>query len=278
MATADRTSTIADVVDPSAARKAVGRIARGPIRALDEVVGHAVHGSWRAVHSYVGAYRELTTSLLGALGDERPDLFAFDDGHHLIATGNGGFSRAGVTVLERASSEAPFSPWVGIAGEGPGIALEVLSRTRALVIQLDPLPLPHGRSALPFADLDEVSIRRFSRLVMQELDGDQPALWRISETFGLSITELGRLFGVSRQAAAQWLDEGPPAARQPKAATVAAIADILDKRLKRSRIPGVVRRPAEAYGGRTMLELIEANGHDALLDSVRESFDYATTA
>ena len=36
--------------------------------------------------------------------------------------------------------------------------------------------------------------------------------------------------------------------------------------------------PAPEYGDTTMLELIAADRHDWLLDSVRRSFDYAATA
>ena len=98
------------------------------------------------------------------------------------------------------------------------------------------------------------------------------------DTFGLSKTELAKLFGVSRQAAAGWLDEGPPAGREAKAACLAAIADILARRLKPARIPGIVRTPAPVYEGRSMLELIAVDRHEWLLSSVRDSFDYATTA
>ena len=59
---------------------------------------------------------------------------------------------------------------------------------------------------------------------------------------------------------------------------MAAIADVLARRLKPARIPGIARRPAAEYGGKTMLELIAADRHDWLLDSVRRSFDYAATA
>ncbi len=40
----------------------------------------------------------------------------------------------------------------------------------------------------------------------------------------------------------------------------------------------MVRRPAEAYGGRSMLEVIADDEHDWLADSVRASFDYAAVA
>jgi hypothetical protein len=97
----------------------------------------------------------------------------------------------------------------------------------------------------------------------------------VEDTFALSSAELGRLFGVSRQAVEQWRQRGLPGARQEKAAAIAAVGDLLSHRLKRDRIPGVARRPAAAYGGRTMLEMIERNRHLELLDSVRRSFDWA---
>lgn len=97
------------------------------------------------------------------------------------------------------------------------------------------------------------------------------------EAFGLSTTELARLFGVSRQAVGQWHARGIPSAHQQKAAAVAAIADLLSHRLKAERIPGITRRPADAYGGSTMLEMIERDRHLELLELVRRSFDWTTT-
>ena len=59
---------------------------------------------------------------------------------------------------------------------------------------------------------------------------------------------------------------------------MAAIADILAYRLKHERVPGIVRRAAPAYGGRSMVEVIAADEQEWLLASVRESFDYSSTA
>jgi hypothetical protein len=39
-----------------------------------------------------------------------------------------------------------------------------------------------------------------------------------------------------------------------------------------------VRRPADAYGGKTMLELIAADEHGELLAQVRDSFDWTSAA
>jgi hypothetical protein len=100
----------------------------------------------------------------------------------------------------------------------------------------------------------------------------------IEEPLGLSKTELGRLFGVTRQAIDGWHEQGVPAARQAKAAAVAATVDLLAHRLKPERLPGIVRRPARAYGGLTMLEMIARDRHEELLAITRRSFDWASTA
>lgn len=100
----------------------------------------------------------------------------------------------------------------------------------------------------------------------------------VQETLALSDTELARLFGVRRQAIAQWRSRGVPSVRQSKAATVAAICDLLGHRLKPERIPGAARRPAVAYGGLSMLEMIERDRHEELLEQVRASFDWAAAA
>ena len=64
----------------------------------------------------------------------------------------------------------------------------------------------------------------------------------IQGAFGLTKTELGRLFGVSRQAVDQWRARGVPGNRQEKAGPMAAIADLLSRQLKAERMPGIARR------------------------------------
>jgi len=99
----------------------------------------------------------------------------------------------------------------------------------------------------------------------------------IAETFELNETELGRLFGVSRQAVGQWRERGVPSGRKAKVATVAAIGDLLHHQLKPARIPGIARRPADAYGGRSMLQMIERDRQDELQAEIRRSFDWGST-
>jgi DNA-binding XRE family transcriptional regulator len=100
----------------------------------------------------------------------------------------------------------------------------------------------------------------------------------VAETLELSETELGRMFGVSRQAVGQWRERGVPSNRMAKLATVAAICDLLHHQLKPERIPGIARRPAATYGGLSMLEMIERDRQDELQAKIRRSFDWGATA
>jgi hypothetical protein len=78
---------------------------------------------------------------------------------------------------------------------------------------------------------------------------------------------------VSRQAFSKWLASGPPADRADDVAAVDNITGLLDRYVKRERIPAVVRRPASAYGDRSIIEVVEAGGYREAADLVRETFD-----
>jgi hypothetical protein len=56
---------------------------------------------------------------------------------------------------------------------------------------------------------------------------------------------------------------------------VARVADLLDRMLVADRIPGIARTRADAYGGRTMLEMIAADDHEELLATIAASFDWS---
>ena len=100
----------------------------------------------------------------------------------------------------------------------------------------------------------------------------------IAEALELTETELGGLFGVSRQAVGQWRERGVPSNRMAKVTTVAAICDLLHHQLKPERIPGIARRQAREYDGLSMLEMIERDRQDELQAKVRRSFDWAASA
>jgi transcriptional regulator with XRE-family HTH domain len=93
------------------------------------------------------------------------------------------------------------------------------------------------------------------------------ALW------GLSDAEAARAFGVSRQAIGKWRRGGVPPGRAPALADLAAATDILDRKVKRERIPAVVRRAAPSLDGRSLYELACAGEHARVLEAVRHTFD-----
>ena len=107
---------------------------------------------------------------------------------------------------------------------------------------------------------------------------DAAMLLRIADVLGLSLTELGRLFGVSRQAASQWVDDEIPSARLEKVLAMTQLADLLALNLIADRIPAVARTPAVAYGGRTMLQMLADDDHARLLQLTRDSFDWSQSA
>jgi hypothetical protein len=98
-------------------------------------------------------------------------------------------------------------------------------------------------------------------------------LERLTTLWDLSNAAAARIFGVSRQAFAKWLASGPPADRVDDVVAVDNITNILDRYVRRERIPAVVRRPAANVGGRSILELLEAGDYDVAQDLVSSAFD-----
>ncbi len=242
-------------------------------RHLDEALG----GSDEAARSYVRCYRLLADALLEQGRGARPDLIVDSrDGRLTVADANGRAAGALLGVLENASVDAPFLSWTAKFESGDAVALELVNRLRMLVgarpLAPPPAPVP--------PPVDDLAAQRFQRLVRHYLNHpeDENPLLRLLTLFALSKSELGRLFGVTRQSIDGWLAHGVPSDRQEKLATLLALADLLERKLKPRRIPGVARRPAEAYGGGTMLELIASDRQRELLELVRESFDWSQAA
>jgi len=188
--------------------------------------------------------------------------------------------RAPVEALETASAEAPFGPWTARVPLEEAVALDLASRVRQLIGLRALEPTSVDRDVAKAVDVDDVTARRFVRRVRFHLNhpNEKHPLRRLMDAFELSKTELGALFSVRRQAVDQWLERGVPAERQERVQTLIGIADLLERKLKPGRLAGVARRPADAYGGKTMLELIAADRHRELLEFVRDSFDWASAA
>jgi transcriptional regulator with XRE-family HTH domain len=243
--------------DPDRVRRALVGFAPELIEELDLELAAALAGSWESTREYVLLWRRLAERLL--------------DGAQTVCP-NG---RVELMLVEDASTQAPFGGFTSEYGLGEGAALELTSHIREL-LGLSGLT---GHTPAEPETFDDLAVRRFltrARVTLNQLDGHE--LSRLMSSFQLSKTDLAELFGVRRQAIDGWLKKGVPAERQEKLQALAALADLLERKLKPGRVPGVARTPADAYGGLTMLEMIERDRHRELLALVRRSFDWSTAA
>lgn len=247
--------------------------------ALGSRLERALQGSDEATREYVQCYLVLTVLVLDEAHKACPDVVVRTSNGDLAVVDLKGFPRrAPVEALATSSAEAPFGPWTARFPREEAVALDLASRVRQL-IGFGALEL--GAAEGPVGDVpDDLAAQRFLRRVRFYLNhpDDEHPLRRLMEAFELSKTELGSLFGVRRQAVDQWLERGIPGDRQEKVQTLVALCDLLERKLKAGRLAGVARRSAEAYGGRTMLELIEEDRHRELLELVRDSFDWSSAA
>lgn len=204
----------------------------------------AITGDEVAARRYARAWHELVEELLA----DRP-----------------GVSSAAADVLDHVALTAPFLP---------GGPIRALVSAAAAII---PSMTGTSRAASPLELPDTLDYHRFARAVLRELSGAGTGLERVMAAWQLSVTDVGRLFGVARQAVQQWLDDGVPPARQVKLLAMLRVAELLERNLQPERIPAVVRAPARTYGGRSMLEAITADEHEAVLASAERSFDWSST-
>jgi hypothetical protein len=263
--------------DPNRIRRALHDLDDGQLLpTLSNQLERALHGSDDATRAYVRSFRELTWRVLDEAHRMRPDFVVRTEAGYPAIDVKGEPRRAPVEALETAAAEAPFGPWAARLPLEEAVALDLTSRVRQLIglRALDPGEAGAGTA------VDDLAARRFLRRVRFHLNHpeDEHPLRRLMEAFDLSKTQLGSLFGVRRQAVDQWLDRGVPADRQEKVQTLLAVVDLLERKLKPGRLPGVARRSADAYGGGTMLDLIATDRHAELLERVRESFDWASAA
>ena len=89
----------------------------------------------------------------------------------------------------------------------------------------------------------------------------------------LSLAEAAEAFGVSRQAVSKWRQSGVPADRMPALLDLVSATEEIERRVRRERIPAVVRRPADSPGGRSLLEMAKAGEHAEVRETVRRMFD-----
>lgn len=99
-------------------------------------------------------------------------------------------------------------------------------------------------------------------------------LERVMRVWQLSLTDLGGLFAVSRQAVSKWVRRGIPDDRIAQVTDVLRITDLLERYLKGDRIPAVVRRPAPALDGDSLVELVTAGRSDEAVAMTRRMFTF----
>ncbi|MEO6913511.1 MAG: hypothetical protein ABI182_05765 [Candidatus Baltobacteraceae bacterium] len=97
----------------------------------------------------------------------------------------------------------------------------------------------------------------------------------LRQVFGLSNIELGKLFGVERQAVAQWEKRGVPPSRSASVDRLVEFAQFLQRRLISARIPQIVRTPAKGLANNTMLGVLQSHGVEPLYEYFASLSAYA---
>ena len=243
-------------------REACDTILSSWVSAMDETLADAVQGDRLAAKAYATTYADLVDFLSTRLPAASPE-------QHWLAR-----------VARREAVALPFRSCLVEDRPGLSVALALVSDIRRMSSEADELiwPIPCTARLSSRFEVDDRGVREFERVVDAIIDDSASPLEEVIGAFDLSLTDAGRLFGVTRQAASQWLTEGVPSDRQAKVTSVAQVASLLRHYLVPERIPGIARKPADAYGGRSMLEMIENDEHLALLDITRRSFDWTVTA
>jgi hypothetical protein len=223
----------------------VARLAPDAVAAIERSLPRALRGDHTACRHYAEAWRSLVAGLLAPY--EVP--------------------ASAVAVLERLAIVAPFHP------EGPFRAL--VSVANGIIADMS---APAATFVAPAELPPPAELERFTRLVLADLAGAGWGLPHLMAAWDLTVTDAARLFRVRRQAVQQWLDQDVPPARRSKLVTILGIADLLERNLLPERIPGIIRAPISADGGRSMLDAIADDRHEELIERTRRSFDWAWSA
>ncbi|MCY3849603.1 MAG: hypothetical protein OXF75_02220 [Acidimicrobiaceae bacterium] len=225
--------------------------------ALDQLVPRITSGTDRTILRRYVVFVDAAAQALTALPARR--------------SGNSPSSAVVYRLLRRDNVELP---WVAPSPDGLGIVTALVDRLRGVVAGL-PQQCVQARR-----DIDDDQFNWFMKAIA-EIEYEQELaspLRRAMTTLDLSSAEVADLMGVTRQAVDKWLLSGPPSERMGKIGVIAEISDVLRYRLRAGMPAVVARREADAYGGRSMLDLIAGDEHEWLLQSVNESFDFARVA
>lgn len=206
----------------------------------------------------------LLVRILGAAVDDA--LPAVELNPHVPA------SHARELVVLRGAQGA-FGGWARKYGFAVGVLGATVSALRDLDSRLPPLPAPDGVSGL----VDQVHPAAFVGALAAELQATGGPLDRVRQALGLDDTALAGLFGVSRQAVAQWRGNDIPMARRGALLDIVTTVDLLERMLKPGMLPLLAVKPVARLGGRTLLQAL-ADDPAGTRQVYESAFDYATPA
>ena len=170
-------------------------------------------------------------------------------------------------------ADAALGGWGRHFGFAIGVLGGAVSALRDLGEGLEPLTAPPGVSSL--AEILEPVL--FSAAVAASLREEFEPLDRIREGLGLDDTRLAALFGVRRQAIAQWRCRQIPMGRRAAVNDVLATVQLLERKLKEGQLPLLAATPAEALGGATLLQALAADSAQTRT-AYEAAFDVAVSA
>lgn len=151
-------------------------------------------------------------------------------------------------------AEAALTGWAVAFGLGAGMLCSLVAALRELG-GAPGVAAPGGLSELGRGD----RAVQWRVATLDAITGRLEPLERIRTALELSETELGSLFGVSRQAVAQWREKGIPANRADALAHVLQTVDLLDRKIAAGRLPLIARRPADRLGGKSILQSLASD-------------------
>ncbi len=99
-------------------------------------------------------------------------------------------------------------------------------------------------------------------------------LGRIRTLLQLSGTELGSVFGVTRQAVDQWCDNAVPPEQLARIDRVSEAVNELSKRFKPQRLPAIARASMPILDDRSILQTMEDDGPSAIFEFFRRWSSY----
>jgi hypothetical protein len=143
----------------------------------------------------------------------------------------------------------------------------------------EPVPLRPRREGKPVR-LPEIAVVYVGAAALDQWSGEhadkdyQLKLERIKSGFGLRISELAKLLGVTREAIRQWNSgAGISEDRWGQIDRLNGIVTQLQRYFRPETVPGQVRRKIPALNGMTALQLIEAGRDAELLGRYKRFFE-----